>query len=80
MAPTQDILDAYKKKGGAWQDYEEQFLNLMKERKIEEQIDQGLFSLPTALLCSETTAQHCHRRLVLEYLQLKWGSFTISHL
>ena len=35
---------------------------------------------PTALLCSEHTAEHCHRRLVLEYLQAKWGDVVAVHL
>jgi uncharacterized protein (DUF488 family) len=80
LAPTKDLLDAYKKNGGTWKDYQDRFLNLMKERKIEEEIDQRSFSIPTALLCSETTPEYCHRRLVLEYLQSKWGTLTISHL
>ena len=80
LAPTQDILDAYKKHKGSWQEYEERFLQLMKERKIEERINRNLFSIPTVLLCSETTAEHCHRRLVLEYLQAKWGDLKVVHL
>ncbi len=80
LAPTQEMLEAYKKLKGSWQEYEIRFLALMKERKIEEQIDQALFSSPTTLLCSEATAEHCHRRLVLEYLQSKWGEFKIVHL
>src|SRR5436309_3277970 len=38
LAPTQDMLDAYKKRKGAWEDYERAFLDLMAERKIEERI------------------------------------------
>jgi Protein of unknown function, DUF488 len=52
----------------------------MRERKIEENIDRRLFEIPTALLCSEATAEHCHRRLILEYLQGKWGDLKITHL
>ncbi|MGH7147053.1 MAG: DUF488 family protein [Nitrospiraceae bacterium] len=80
LAPTQDMLDAYKKHKGNWQEYEERFLRLMKERKIEERIDRKLFSIPTVLLCSETTAEHCHRRLVLEYLRAEWGDLKVVHL
>ncbi len=80
LAPTQDMLDAYKKHKGSWQEYEERFLQLMKERKIEKLIDRNLFSIPTALLCSETTAEHCHRRLVLEYLRADWGDLKVVHL
>jgi len=80
LAPTQDILDVYKKNKGSWLDYETKFLALMADRKIEDKIDRALFSVPTVLLCSEPTAEHCHRRLVLEYLRDKWGDLTITHL
>jgi uncharacterized protein (DUF488 family) len=80
LAPTQGMLDEYKKNKGPWLDYEMKFLALMADRKIEETLDRGLFSVPTVLLCSEPTAEHCHRRLVLEYLRDKWGDLTITHL
>ena len=80
LAPTLEILNSYKKKKISWQEYEQSFLELMSERKIEEKIDQSLFNGPTVLLCSESKADHCHRRLVLEYLQYKWNTLTITHL
>ena len=36
LAPTQDILDQYRKNGGAWDVYEDKFLKLMAQRHIEE--------------------------------------------
>src|SRR5437899_3142486 len=36
LAPTQDLLDDYKKRKGSWQDYERMFLQLMEQRRIEE--------------------------------------------
>lgn len=80
LAPTQDLLDAYKKQKGSWENYERKFLQLMADRRVENRIDRNLFAVPTALLCSETTADHCHRRLVLEYLGKKWGDVKIVHL
>ncbi|HEY4033648.1 MAG TPA: DUF488 domain-containing protein [Ktedonobacteraceae bacterium] len=80
LAPTQDMLDAYKKHKGSWQDYEQHFLALMRDRKVEESINPKLFEIPTVLLCSEVTAEHCHRRLILEYLQEKWRNLEIIHL
>lgn len=80
LAPTQDILDAYKKQKGSWADYERHFVALLRERKIEEKISPKLFEIPTVLLCSERTAEHCHRRLVAEYLAEKWGNLEIIHL
>lgn len=80
LAPTQEILDGYKKKKGAWSEYERKFLTLMAERRIEERIGRSLFSIPTVLLCSEPTAEHCHRRLVLEHLRDKWGDLKLINL
>ncbi len=79
LAPTQDILDGYKKNGGDWSAYERQFLQLMSTRRIEMSIDKELLS-GGCLLCSEPTPDHCHRRLVAEYLRGKWNDVEISHL
>jgi hypothetical protein len=80
LAPTQDMLDAYKKEKGSWQDYERDFLDLMAQRRIEERIERSLFGVPAVLLCSEPTPENCHRRLVVEYLQNKWGDLRCKHL
>jgi uncharacterized protein (DUF488 family) len=80
LAPTQEILDAFKKKKGSWEEYEQKFLTLISERNIEQKIDRSIFSVPTVLLCSEPTPEHCHRRLVLEYLNNKWGTISVRHL
>ena len=80
LAPNQEMLDTYKKQKGSWQDYERRFSALMSHREIEGNLDKTIFDVPTVLLCSEHTAEHCHRRLVLEYLQDKWGDLEIIHL
>lgn len=79
LAPTKDMLDAYRKNGGDWQTYERQFLALMVKRRVEETIDKKLIA-GGCLLCSEATSEHCHRRLVAEYLREKWGDVVIQHL
>jgi len=80
LAPTQQMLDDYKKRKGSWDEYERKFLDLMKEREVEKRIDSSQFLVPTVLLCSEPTPQHCHRRLVLDYLKGVWGTLVIKHL
>ncbi len=80
LAPTQAMLDSYKKEKGSWEDYERRFLALMADRKIEEKIDPSLFGVPAVLLCSEPTPDRCHRRLVVEYLQGKWDGLRVRHL
>lgn len=79
LAPTQQLLDAYKKEKGEWAAYEHGFLALMKERAIETSLEREMFS-DACLLCSEAEPEHCHRRLVAEYLREKWGDVAIVHL
>jgi uncharacterized protein (DUF488 family) len=79
LAPTQEMLDTYKKKKGDWQAYEVEFLNLMKARKIEEKLKKSHLDA-ACLLCSEETPEHCHRRLIAEYLQKKWPNVEIHHI
>ena len=79
LAPTQDILDAYKQQKGDWQVYETQFLKLMADRQVERTVPKTLLDRG-CLLCSEETPAHCHRRLVAEYLAAKWGDIRITHL
>ena len=79
LAPTQDMLDGYKKRKGQWSDYEKEFLDLMRARRIETSISKETID-GACLLCSEPTAEHCHRRLVAEYLQRHWDGVEIIHL
>ncbi len=79
LAPTKDILDAYKKKNIDWTEYERRFRELITKRHIEdsmmpEQIDGACF------LCSEAKPENCHRRLVAEYLREHWENVVIHHL
>jgi len=80
LAPTQDILDRFKKQKGDWGVYDETYAKLLRERKVEKKLDRGSFQQRTVLLCSEPTAEHCHRRLALEYLQSHWDDIVIRHL
>lgn len=80
LAPTKDILDAYKKKAITWEAYEDKFLNLMSQRNIERTIEQSLLE-NGCLLCSEHKPHHCHRRLVVEYLNQNWNAdINVVHL
>lgn len=79
LAPTQEMLDEYKKLKGDWQTYERRFLDLMDKRRIENRIPKELVA-DGCLLCSEDKPHHCHRRLVADYLLQRWGNIDISHL
>ncbi len=79
LAPTQAMLDRYKKDGGDWLAYEREFLDLMRERRIEDTVSKTVLA-DGCLLCSEDKPHHCHRRLVAEYLKERWVDVDIHHL
>ena len=79
LAPTQDILDDFKKHKGSWSVYEQEFNNLMAKRSIEASVAKDLLD-QGCLLCSEKKPHQCHRRLVVEYLRRHWGELESTHL
>jgi uncharacterized protein (DUF488 family) len=79
LAPTDEMLKAYKAGRIDWPAYERMFADLLRDRQVEH-LDRAIFEGPTALLCSEATAERCHRRLVAEHLAGHWGDLTIEHL
>jgi uncharacterized protein (DUF488 family) len=79
LAPTQAMLDEYKKNHGSWPEYEKSFLALMADRKVEDTLSPEVID-GGCLLCSEPTPEKCHRRLVTEYLQSKWTDVEIEHI
>ena len=79
LAPTQDMLDAYKKQKGAWDEYAKRFLDLLDQRHVQDKLPKDLLD-GGCLLCSEHLPHHCHRRLVAEYLAEKWGDIRVEHL
>ena len=79
LAPTKEIIEAYRETKD-WDIYEREFIALITSRKIEMLFPPDFFTVPTVLLCSEPTPEHCHRRLVAEYLQRHIPEVTIIHL
>ena len=67
LAPTDEILTAYKKKQIDWAEYEERFGKLMAQREIDSHLA-GRYADAVqrkyCLLCSEDTPKNCHRRLI----------------
>jgi uncharacterized protein YeaO (DUF488 family) len=80
LAPTPELLKAYRDKTMAWGEYEAGFFDLLQQRKVEAEIQPDMFARPTALLCSELKPDHCHRRLIVEYLRRHWGPIQVTHL
>ncbi|RLB78041.1 MAG: hypothetical protein DRH24_15100 [Deltaproteobacteria bacterium] len=79
LAPTKEILDAYKKKEITWPEYEKRFNDLLISRKAH--ILLSISELHMAcLLCSEPTPDKCHRRLVAEFFKNCFEDIEIIHL
>jgi len=80
LAPTKELLDSQKKQKGDWHVFERRFESLLAERQIETRLSPADFEPRTALLCSEASAERCHRRLVCDYLGLHWRGVAAVHL
>jgi uncharacterized protein (DUF488 family) len=80
LAPTKELLNEWRNDELSWSTYEDRFKELMTEREIETKLDKSMFADPTVLLCSEHEPDHCHRRLIVEYLDDKWGNVNAIHL
>lgn len=79
LAPSAELLKAYRDGNSNWEIYERDFLTLMRERRVENTVAAGLLD-GACLLCSEATPEHCHRRLVAEYFQVVWPGTVVEHL
>lgn len=79
FAPTKALLSGYRKREIAWADYTDIYLNLLEERQIKESINLAALH-QSCLLCSEHAPDHCHRRLLAEYLQEIDPNIHVIHL
>lgn len=81
LAPTKEILDKYKNKKINWLEYEEQYNSLIKSRGgINNFFEKHYKYQQICLLCSESTVENCHRRLLAEMIVKEYPQITIKHL
>ena len=81
LAPDEDLFDAYRRRKDIdFEAFAKHFIGLLRRRRVVNRMPRRLFDTPTALLCTESTPQKCHRRLVAEYLSKKWTGTGIQHL
>ncbi|MCK5373803.1 MAG: DUF488 domain-containing protein [Alphaproteobacteria bacterium] len=76
LAPSAEILKAYKDNRISWDEYEIQYIQLINHRNIAnilspEEINGACF------LCACKTQDNCHRRLLAEHLQQEWDQYAI---
>jgi len=82
FAPTKEILDAYKKGNINWEEYEKEYIELMCKRKVYEFIQSKgkEYWQESCMLCSEETAEKCHRRLAINAIKEVYPDFSVIHI
>ena len=81
FAPSLELLERYKKGVIGWDDYEEEFSELMTYRHIDDHIADNYSDAENyCLLCTEVSPEYCHRRLVAEKIRDVLGDVEIIHL
>lgn len=81
FAPDKQLLDDYKKGRASWQDYEKRFNALITGREVEKIFKEKYSNYERVLfLCSEPTAEKCHRRLMAEYISRSFSNIQIKHI
>jgi uncharacterized protein (DUF488 family) len=79
LAPTQELLDQYRKEKLPGATFDARFRKLIASRKVEKTVAKAVLD-NAVLLCSEADPKFCHRRVVAEYFRDKWGGLEIDHL
>jgi uncharacterized protein (DUF488 family) len=79
FAPTTELLDEYNRTRD-WPAYEPRFKRILADRRLENAAQMLLMKERICLLCTEPTADRCHRRLVAEYLKSLRPELEIRHL
>ncbi len=67
FAPEPEAFKQFRSDGD-WEAYEARYAKMLRDRDVTAGIDVEVFRKGAVLLCSERTAEKCHRRLVAEHL------------
>ncbi len=80
LAPTQELIDRYRKQKGSLAEFRTAYLRLLAQRRVADKLDRALFEGPAVLLCAEPEPERCHRSFAAEYLALQWPDLEPVHL
>ena len=79
FAPSGEFLADYKDKKLAWAEFEQKYRELLNARRPLQNCDIDKLDR-ICLLCTEKTADMCHRRLAAEYIASQIPDVEIVHL
>ena len=72
LAPEETAFKAYRVGELDWKGLRRAYMKLAADRSMETVIDwKKVLKRRSVLLCSEPRAEHCHRQVLVEYLQKK---------
>jgi len=78
-APSKELLQNYKEGKISWMEYRKQYMKIIKEREILKDFTKKKLNR-ACLLCAEAEPDHCHRRILAEYLKRHFDGIEIVHL
>jgi uncharacterized protein (DUF488 family) len=78
-APSEELLKKYQNKEIDWAGYEKEYKALINKRNVASLFDKTNLA-NSCFLCSEPTAEQCHRRLLVEYLKEHFSDIEIVHI
>lgn len=70
LAPTKELFDGYRNGTISWCAYESIYNEILENRSLDQFSKNELVN--GCILCSEPSAENCHRRLAAEYLKMKF--------
>jgi uncharacterized protein (DUF488 family) len=76
LTPTKELLDGYRDGNISWNEYEVAYDKILQSRSLDQFPSHVLGS--GCILCSEPTADQCHRRLAAEYIQSQFPNHQIE--
>ena len=81
FAPAKELMDDFKEKKISTEQFEDNYLQLMKERNALRHFEKNFLNeSPVCLLCSEDTPEHCHRRILAEMIIEKYPHISLVHI
>ncbi len=80
LAPAPELFDAHRRGDLPWEDFAARYRELIAARGALAGFAERYTGERVCLLCSEPTAEHCHRGLLAAMLQEQRPETTIIHL
>jgi uncharacterized protein (DUF488 family) len=78
-APTKELLNSIRGNQLSWDQYKTEYLKLISSRDILRDINYSNFN-NACFLCSESSADECHRKILADYLKKHNPEIEIVHL